>query len=406
MTDPAFRSLAKLQSSAATTRTLDLHSLHERLSDSEEWWERPLFDNRKLNRAFILKHRLRRNEVGQVGRKRGVATKVILPLDPTNLRIGGQYFYVRQIGYDVMLRTVLGGASGVTPRDVHVLETLDRLPGFDPFLIRERLREEGLEASPCYFQVSEPDTRRMLAFVQSELTPLVRSSFAGQTEVDHYTAILASKLLSSAVDEQLEPLRLTLRLEPDNFAEGVFCWRSFLYYKWSLAKVTDECTRVLGEIQSAQPRGVLDRGARSDMARTGEAITAAIAACVNRTRKALQAYDHAYQQLTEGGLPGPFRTFLLEAPGRFAGLGAPLGVVSDITSFWRYRFPEGGAPNVSGEDLREILLDFEASLENESPGGRRRTDERPRLGGVRPAERLRDLDAIAPPTAIESAVLL
>jgi hypothetical protein len=369
MFDRSTRSLAALQTSAATARTLDLHSLWARLAEGTEvaWRARPLFDNVKLNRAIILKHRLRRNETGQFGAGKGVATKVVLPLDPGDLRQGGQYFFVGQPGYDPLLHALAGNArGGASARDVRLLQILDALPGFDPFLMREALRRDGLEASACYFQVTVPDMRRMHGFVQRELDPLVRSSFQGGLDGGRHTAILAVKLLSSTVDEQMEPLRQTLRLEPAQFEEGVFCWKAFLYYKWSLERIEADLYRVLDEIRRARPGGGLNSDTRAYLAWAHRAIATAARRNVGALSADLHLYDEAYRELSEGGQPIAFRDFLLEAPKLFARLGGPMGALEDMVSFWSYRFPQG-AVGVAGDELRDILSDFIAALSRSGP---------------------------------------
>jgi hypothetical protein len=45
---------------------------------------------------------------------------------------------------------------------------------------------------------------------------------------------MASALLSGRMDQILEPLRVTLALTDNDFREGIFSWRGFLYYKWSI----------------------------------------------------------------------------------------------------------------------------------------------------------------------------
>jgi hypothetical protein len=371
MFDRSTRSLAALQSSAATARTLDLHSLWARLDAAAEpaWRARPLFDNVRLNRAIILKHRLRRNEAGQFSASKGVATKVVLPLDPGDLRQGGQYFFVGQPGYDPLLHGLAGNArGGASARDVRLLQILDELPGFDPFLLREALRRDGLEASACYFQVTVPDMRRMHGFVQRELDPLVRSSLPSGADTGRHTAILAAKLLSSTVDEQMEPLRQTLRLEPGEFEEGVFCWKAFLYYKWSLERVEAELYRILDEIRRARPGGGgLNSHTRAYLAWSHRAIATAARRTVGALAADLHLYDEAYRELSHGGQPGAFRAFLLEAPKLFARLGGPMGALDYIVSFWRYRFPTQEAVGVSGDELRDILSDFIAALSRSGP---------------------------------------
>ena len=69
------------------------------------------------------------------------------------------------------------------------------------------------------------------------------------------TGRMVSALLSNQVDEKLEPLRMTLGLTGNDFREGVFSWRGFLYYKWSMDKFWPDVMAVLSEIKAVQPHG-------------------------------------------------------------------------------------------------------------------------------------------------------
>ena len=59
--------------------------------------------------------------------------------------------------------------------------------------------------------------------------------------------------------------------------------------------------------------------------------------------------------------------FLLRAPELFLNLGERVGVISHISSYWRYRFPEGEAVTAYVEEAIDIFTDFEAGLSTPLP---------------------------------------
>lgn len=182
MIDRAVRSLEHLKSSASTARVLNLLRVWEDHGDSgidgavrnSEWADYPLFRTRALNRALIIKHRLRRNETDLFTGRRQVATKVVVPIDDKELKTGGRYVFVNQIGFE----RVIMAAFGVAPNhpDIETLRLIDKLPSLDPFLLREQLRRSGLDPAPCYFSISENDLQRMQAFVRSEIERCCQSN--------------------------------------------------------------------------------------------------------------------------------------------------------------------------------------------------------------------------------------
>jgi len=369
MTDRAVRNLEHLKSSASTARVLNLLRVWEENGDSApdgavrnpDWAARPIFRTAALNRALIIKHRLRRNETDLFTGRRQVATKVVIPIDDADLKTGGRYVFVNQIGFERMMME----AFGVAPNhpDIETLRLIDKLPSLDPFLLREQLRRGGLDPSPCYFSISDSDLQRMLAFVRSEIEPLVTLSLGADTVAVNSDSAgrMASKILSNTPGDQLDALRLTLRLAPEQYQEGVFCWKGFLYYKWTLAALLGEVAGVAEAVRTIKPVGKVDRAAKEYLARSRDVLRGRIIKTCDEVSRTLRVYDDAYAKLTQEGRPIAFRDFLLDAPSMFAKLGDQLGAVQHIVSYWRFRFSSSAAP-VNVEELMDIFMDFETGL--------------------------------------------
>jgi len=369
MTDRAVRNLEHLKSSASTARVLNLLRVWEENGDSSpdgavrnpDWAARPIFRTAALNRALIIKHRLRRNETDLFTGRRQVATKVVIPIDDGDLKTGGRYVFVNQIGFERMMMEAFGVAA--THPDIETLRLIDKLPSLDPFLLREQLRRGGLDPSPCYFSISDSDLQRMLAFVRSEIEPLVTLSLGSDTIAINSDSAgrMASKILSNTPGDQLDALRLTLRLAPEQYQEGVFCWKGFLYYKWTLAALLGEVAGVAEAVRTIKPVGKVDRAAKEYLARSRDVLRSRIIKTCDEVSRTLRIYDDAYAKLTQEGRPTAFRDFLLDAPSMFAKLGDQLGAVQHIVSYWRFRFGPGAAP-VNVEELMDIFMDFETGL--------------------------------------------
>jgi hypothetical protein len=369
MTDRAVRNLEHLRGSASTARVLNLLRVWEENGDSRadgavrnpDWAARPVFRTPALNRSLIIKHRLRRNEFDLFTGRRQVATKVVIPIEDDDLKTGGRYVFVNQIGFERSMTEAFGVQS--THPDIETLRLIDRLPSLDPFLLREQLRRGGLDPAPCYFSISEGDLQRMTAFVRSEIEPLVTLSLGGDTlAVAHDSAArMASKILSNTPGNQLDALRQTLRLAPEQYEEGVFCWKGFLYYKWTLAALLTDVAAVAEAVRTIRPVGKLDPQAKEYIARGRDVLRGRIIKTCDEVSRTLRVYDDAYAKLTQEGRPIAFRDFLLDAPSMFSRLGDQLGAVQHIVSYWRFRFGPG-APPVNVEELMDIFMDFETGL--------------------------------------------
>ena len=363
MFDRSIRSLVNLKANASTSRTLNLLGVWDAHKETLAHGERPFFNSSMLNRSIIVKHRLRRDEMDLFSVPRHVATKVILPLDHADLRIGGRSFFVGQHDYARMVAetSLQGEAKGL--RDDRLLHLLDALPSLEPFLLRERLREAGYLPAQCYFDLTEADARRMYGFLRDELTPLIGASFRGEDElIEQKTGKLASKILANTNDVELEPLRLALGMSEGEFAEGVFCWKGYVYYKWRMSELLPQVRPVARAIGQVQPRESVDKDAQIYIASSRRTLKRAVAEVCRSTHSALTLYDDAFADLTSRGQPRAFREFLMRAPDMFHELGERLGALEHIVSFWRYRFPDGEGSVVGSEELRDIFMDFETGL--------------------------------------------
>jgi len=231
------------------------------------------------------------------------------------------------------------------------------VPSLDPFLLREHLRNNSIEVSPSYFTISDGDQTRMHTFVSQEMSQLVMLA-GGSGESSNK---LVTAMLSNQIDEKLEPLRLTLGLTGNDFREGVFSWRGFLYYKWSMGKFWPDVMRVLRDINAIQPMGGQTPEQKVYLSSARRNIIDRVRDNGNEVNKALAVYDASFSDLVENQSPRKFRDFLLSAPYMFLELGEKLGAISHIVSFWRYRFGPRSA-SIDSEELAAIFQDFSSGF--------------------------------------------
>ena len=358
--DRTSRSLKALERTASTSRVLNLLAIAAHNGEREDWEAQPLFKNRVLNACMILKHRLRPDETYLFDDYRTSATKIIIPFERSDLGLGGQSFFIGQRGWMELLREACSDTRSLD-QDVRILKLMDKLPSLDPFLLREHLRRHGHQVAACYFAISPADLEAMQGYVSMQIEELIRLAYSS-AGAGNYTARLVEALLSTDVDERLEPLRQTLMLEGDDFREGVFSWKGFLYYKWMLTTLQPQLYAVMNEIGNLAVSGPRDveTGMYLDGARVR--LKRAIAAQRAQVNRTLGVYDKAFAGLTQHGEPRAFRGFLLDAPRMFLSLGEKVGAASHIASFWRYRFPIGRPPVCPVDEAVDIFQDFEASL--------------------------------------------
>ena len=358
------RDLSLIRNSGSTARVLNLAFVFERFGETEDFKAKPLFKNKRLNRCLIVKHVLRANERDLFTRPVSSATKVILPYAATELGLGGVSFLIGESKFERLMRDTVGGYHNEADfeADCELLKVIASLPSFDPFLMRERLRHLGLDPARAYFDIAEADLLRMRSFVGAEIAQLVNLAFAtGGNSAGDLSQRLAEKLMTDETAKSLDPLRETLRLSGEEYIEGVFAWKGFLYYKWLMGEFRPRLAEFKPRFAGLR---VLSANSeeRREMAETRKEILRKLQLALARVDETLLEYGAAFTALSEGQASA-FRSFLLKAPSLFIPIGEAVGVVKHVDSFWRFRFGDEPRPVMEAEEALEVLHEFEATLD-------------------------------------------
>jgi hypothetical protein len=358
------RSLDALARSASTSRVLNLHLVHADSGETDDYRAAPFFEDPVLNRSILVKHKLRQDEIYLLPGTEPVVTKIIFPLDRTDLKTGGQSILVGQTGYKQALCDVLGTTQEELEPDLAILDLLNQLPSLDPFLVREQLRRNARTPADCYFAITPADTARMLDFASSEISDLISLAFAGGNgkEVNpDLVKRLADALLSTKADTRLDPLRLTLGLEGEQFKAGVFSWKGFIYYKWQFSGTVGQISRVATELDAVKLAGRVDRGRKLEIEDMKASIRSRVRQAARDAKGVLTLYDDAFADLVKRGNAAAFRKFLLDAPTLFVELGHGMGVISHIASYWGFKF-KSSETKMDVDEFIEILREFSTGL--------------------------------------------
>jgi hypothetical protein len=357
------RDLSLIRASGSTARVLNLALVYERFGESEAFKEQPLFRIPKLNRTLIIKHAVRQHERTLFYRVEPHTTKIVIPYSPTELELGGASMLVGEKMFDQLMSKAVGASVNEEDyaADLELIEILHELPSFDPFLMREQLKRAGREPARCFFEVSDADVAKMLAFVRAEIAPLVSLAFgAAGRRGEKLAERLAEKLMTDENAQVLAPMRETLRLSPAQFAEGVFAWKGYLYYKWMLAGFAEAHDQFAPRFAKCAIV-TEDRRKRYEIEKLREDILRRIDLVMLRGGGLVADYDAAFEALVRGDA-NRFRAFLLDAPRTFMALGEAFGAVKHMYSFWGFRFPEQATPRLEADEALDLMQEFERML--------------------------------------------
>ena len=142
------RNLSQLGDTASTSRVLNLAQISITSSKDPDYRRKPFFRNMQMNKAIVIKHTLRANERECFAVSKRTATKIILPFDSKDLKLGGQSIFVGQIGFDAFIRSFYNTTESAAVDDVAVLRALDELPSLDPLSGARTPWAKRLQAGP------------------------------------------------------------------------------------------------------------------------------------------------------------------------------------------------------------------------------------------------------------------
>ena len=357
------RSLEALYRTASTSRVLNLFQVYEQNKEEDDYARRPIFQDATLNRAIYVKHRLRSDETYLMPRSSPVATKIIFPFDKTTLRAGGQSILVGQTGYQATLVEMLGGEQRSMEEDFTLLSILSKLPSLDPFLLKEALTRYNFAPADCYFAMSTADIDRMRTFAGEQIRQLITLAFGGSNnQMSQSIKRMVDAILTKDTESRLDPLRITLGLDGQQFEDSIFSWKGFLYFKWQFNGSMTKLKTLSVALDRVSLEGAMDRALDTSISNQRIALKKAIQKAARGCVAILGLYDDAFNDLVEHGNAAAFRKFLLEAPRLFIELGHSMGVMSHITSFWDYRFPNPNRLHMQASEFHEMLTEFLTSL--------------------------------------------
>lgn len=385
-TIPGVKNLNAIIASSSSARMLDLHALAEVHGETEGYRDLPMFAHPLLNRAIIVKHNVAPGEEERLAPRRFNATKVIFPLDPNDLNLGGQLLFVEQHDFVGVLSRHLEYGDLPLHRDVTVLRVLDKLPTLDPFLVREALAREDIEVDRCYFRFSEPDKVQMLSFVESEMGSLIRLCFGELKPGDGRARRLSRLLLADEESPDLAPLQLTLQMDDAAFTEAIFAWKALLYYRWRTQTLMPTLRGTLRSI-SRLGRKRCTPEAMAFLVGARTLLERAITRSWKEIGQTLKLYDRAYTALIEAQDPESFRRFLMQGSGLFLDLGERIGRLEQVVSFWAYRLAKHDTAAMSPDEVMDEIRDLLQGLsiwpgEEEGPVLEDIFDERARAFAV------------------------
>lgn len=298
-----------------------------------------LFKTPILNQTILIKEALlqRERHGGLEGAR--VATKLYLPFDGANPLEGGRTVFFGQRTFDAGMSELLDLSVDERRKaldfDKMVLRTLDELPTFAPFLLKDKLERAGLTCSPLYFEISDNEWNEIRRYIRDRFRLILDKVVGG-----HGTAAALERLIDALWDLQdtraLDNLSKAFGLPSLDSAEIFYSWKGVLYFAWEYARVKPRVHDMLRWFLDV-PR-ILPRFApalRPDVERAMLGLQAQLVTVLRAVEDELGEYEGAFNELfLDGKGSSRFTGFLRRSRTVFNSIGGGVGQLQHAAEIW------------------------------------------------------------------------
>ena len=299
-----------------------------------------LFQHAGLNRFIFLKDVAldwQNDEFADKshGAARPVATKAFWPFDNKFPFHGGESIFCFEPDYLKTLQTKAWKFGHDWRRDRLILGILQDLPSFDPFLIKDRIRQLGFEVDPRYFAITPEEWGVVRDHLRARLEPWVTIAYGRKCPTFDKSDLVIDRIWLSKDESHFFPLKKLLRLSAQDCGPLLDAWKGIAYFHFRYDQQLPRI-RALAEWLGAAATMIdgtscLSYGELQDIIKPlrgqyrrywGQAMTI------------LDAYDQACERVYRYRQPDDFIHFMRDANQHFHTLGHHLSRLYDAIDIW------------------------------------------------------------------------
>jgi hypothetical protein len=348
---------------------------------------------------------VRENERYLLSRYKPVTTKIILPIDPDDLSLGGASFMLSERMAGRILEDKLGlkrkSEEPRVVRDLKLLEILDSLATLDPFIVRERFAVDGYKLPEAFSAFQLQGDGQLNHYMKAQLLPLVRLALGGARNVaadEQAIERLAEEMFTIGHGDKVDLLRQALKISSDQWPAALYTWKAALFYEYRVRNFEPRFRRFMESVQKVKIYGFsIQAPAEIVLPMRFELISRAIRT-KSKLDNLLATFNQAYRKdLIGDGTPEAFRDYLISLQDKLYDFGVVNGVLEQIVGYWEYWFLSRGVASVPADFFMNIARDLLTSAEP--------------AGNIAPAVILPPAPKVIPPspkaaTGVEHSVLV
>ena len=299
-----------------------------------------LFHTTALNKAYILKF-LDTEDYRNTGDKPPVKTMIYLPYDVEAPTQGGEsMFYTKDriLDYTGAAKSDDEALMSQTDEDIAILDVLDSVPSFNPFLLEDAFDRAGIEIPPAYLSIEEKHSAAIKNCIRGRIRPLITAAMGADSEG-------AEKAIDSFVDSiwqlddmaKIRPLTQVLGIPDADAEETLRSWCGLTFFEQEYQALAPELRQVAEWMAKfARPSETLPREMLEGLDMTANTARNKIQQGWRSGQETLNGFRDSFDGFVgEKRDVQSFIAFLKGAKGHFWQVGEVLGRLEQAVYAWR-----------------------------------------------------------------------
>ena len=299
-----------------------------------------------------------------------IVTMIYSPFDMDDIPGGGVTFEIGAGNQDTMLREVVGvDVSSTSERATHdkqLLGLLDGLPSLDPFLLKDLVLGEGMEADAGYFDISDDEFGQIKAYILGKFQPITEKVLGSKTDrARELSEQFIMKLWEGRDLTYLAPITQVFHLDPDHAKDIYYGWKGLTYYEFHYKKALPTLMRFADWVQSnSMPSHYIKPEEAVEFRRMGQQVLMKFARHLEESSSILRNYNDAYEELfVREGDARPFVGILQDSSRLFWRTSAAISALDHAVSVWKTKTVDRKRDKLIADELRPLLQTLEQVID-------------------------------------------
>lgn len=220
--------------------------------------------------------------------------------------------------------------------DRPILEMIESLPTLDPFLLKSKAQQLGIEdrIHPNYFNISLDDWRRIQAPIRKKISALVLRAIGGDADeddpvIDQHVSKFLGKIWEARDVDGIEDFVNSLEIPIEKAPELFFAWKAICFYQVQFQSIAPHLKNLyawIGNDNTALPVDlkILPYDDRQEIKYKLRIVRNRLRENHDDIRNILDTYEKSYSSFIKKGEPRAFKDFLGRADEHYADLAASI----------------------------------------------------------------------------------